>query len=106
MQHRLKATSGTARTEVLPPEFLHQLPVAVDDAIAAFHARFGRIPAPALARALKSSGVGCGSCGLPYATSCRRSPQTVITGSAGGDNLAARRWFCDVRLMLRPQAAR
>jgi len=42
-QHFLKAFSGAARAQIVAPEFLDQLLVAVDDAIAAAHARFGRI---------------------------------------------------------------
>jgi hypothetical protein len=43
MQHFLKAFAGAARAEIVAPEFLDQLLVAVDDAIAAAHARFRRI---------------------------------------------------------------
>jgi hypothetical protein len=39
----LKAFAGAARAEIIAPEFLDQLLVAVDDAIAAAHARFRRI---------------------------------------------------------------
>jgi hypothetical protein len=39
----LKAFAGAARAEIIAPEFLDQLLVAVDDAIAAAHGRFGRI---------------------------------------------------------------
>jgi len=43
MQQVLKPASGAAGAQIVAPEFLDQLLVAVDDAIAAAHARFGRI---------------------------------------------------------------
>jgi hypothetical protein len=39
----LKAFAGAARAQIIAPEFFDQLLVAVDDAIAAAQARFGRI---------------------------------------------------------------
>ena len=42
-QHVLKAFAGAAGAQIAAPEFFDQLLVAVDDAIAAAHARFRRI---------------------------------------------------------------
>jgi hypothetical protein len=39
----LKAFAGAARAQIIAPEFLDQLLVAVDDTIAAADARFRRI---------------------------------------------------------------
>jgi len=52
----LKPAPGAAGAEIVAPQFLEQLFVAVDDPRAALHARFGRIAFPALAAPLKSSG--------------------------------------------------
>jgi hypothetical protein len=41
-QQARKFPAGTARAEVVPAELLEQLLVAVDDAVAALHLRFGR----------------------------------------------------------------
>jgi hypothetical protein len=43
MQHFLKALSRAAGAEIVATELLGQLLVAVDDAVAAAHARFGGI---------------------------------------------------------------
>jgi hypothetical protein len=53
MQHFLKSASGAADAEIVAAELLLQLDIAMDDADAALHARFGRIGLATLARDLK-----------------------------------------------------
>lgn len=53
MQHFLKSASGAADAEVVAAEFFLQFDIAMDDANAALHARFGREGFPTLARDLK-----------------------------------------------------
>jgi hypothetical protein len=54
MQQYLKPAAGAARAGVVPPQLLDQLFVLVDDALALFHARFGRVTLAALAAGFKS----------------------------------------------------
>jgi hypothetical protein len=56
MQHFLKTPPGAAGAEVVAAEFLEQLFVAVDDPLAAFDARLGRVALAAFAAHFKSSG--------------------------------------------------
>jgi hypothetical protein len=56
MQHFLKTPPGSAGAEIVAAEFFEELLVAVDDAVAALHARFGGVALPALAARLKRSG--------------------------------------------------
>jgi hypothetical protein len=53
MQHFLKPASGAAEAEIVAAELLLQFDIAMDDADAALHARFGRIGSATLARDLK-----------------------------------------------------
>lgn len=72
MQHFLKSASGAAEAEIVAAELLLQFDIAMDDADAALHARFGRVGSATLARDLKrtagrGSGESCGSWQPPVA---------------------------------------
>jgi hypothetical protein len=54
-QQRLKPAAGSTDTGIVAAELFQQFFVAVDDAIAALHVRFGRETAPALTASLESS---------------------------------------------------
>jgi hypothetical protein len=54
MQHRLKSPPRPTEAEIISAEFLDELLAAADNAIAAFHLRFGREPFTALATDLES----------------------------------------------------
>jgi hypothetical protein len=52
----LKAPPGSAGAQIIPAEFLDQFLVAMNDAMTALDARFGREPFPTLAAALERKG--------------------------------------------------
>jgi hypothetical protein len=54
MQHFLKPARGSARAQVVAAELFAQFFIAMDDAMTALHARFGRETAAALTASLES----------------------------------------------------
>ena len=68
MQQFLKSTPGSTGTRIIAAEFLDQVLVGMNDAVATFHVVFGGESLTTLARGLERKTICC-ACSLPWRTS-------------------------------------